>query len=76
MNLGLRTILLLVAMVLFVLGVFSDTNCPDVRRPRARGARRRLPHGSAGLGRPHVRHTGLRRQRDANGPVDRMTLSA
>ena len=29
MNLGLRTILLLVAVVLFVLAVFSDTRWPD-----------------------------------------------
>ena len=29
MNLGLRTILLLVSMVLFVLGAFSDTNFPE-----------------------------------------------
>jgi hypothetical protein len=29
MNLGLRTILLLVATVLFVIAVFSDTNWPD-----------------------------------------------
>lgn len=30
MNLGLRTILLLVAVVLFVLAVFSDTRWPDM----------------------------------------------
>jgi hypothetical protein len=30
MNLGLRTILLLVAVVLFVLAVFSDENYPDL----------------------------------------------
>ena len=29
MNMGLRTILLLVAVVLFVLAVFSDTRYPD-----------------------------------------------
>jgi len=30
MNLGLRTILLLVAVVLFVVSVFSDTRWPDL----------------------------------------------
>jgi hypothetical protein len=30
MNFGLRTILLLVAVVLFVIGVFSDENWADV----------------------------------------------
>jgi hypothetical protein len=30
MNLGLRTILLLVAVVLFVIAVFSDTRWPDL----------------------------------------------
>jgi len=30
MNLGLRTILLLVAVVLFVLAVFSDVRYPDL----------------------------------------------
>lgn len=30
MNLGLRTILLLVAVVLFVIAVFSDTKWPDL----------------------------------------------
>jgi len=30
MNLGLRTILLLVAVVLFVIAVFSDTRWPDM----------------------------------------------
>jgi hypothetical protein len=29
MNLGLRTILLLVAVVLFVIAVFTDTNWPE-----------------------------------------------
>ncbi|MEO5576634.1 MAG: hypothetical protein ABIR67_09500 [Gaiellaceae bacterium] len=30
MNLGVRTILLLVAVVLFVIAVFSDTRWPDM----------------------------------------------
>jgi hypothetical protein len=30
MNLGLRTILLLIAVILFVIAIFSDTRWPDM----------------------------------------------
>ncbi len=55
MTFGLRTILLLVAVVLFVIAIFADDPTESlVARPRR--ICRRLPDRRARLRRPHVRH--------------------